>query len=114
MDEMRDSTYEGQESDRFYKEWIVTNVPTILLNSAYGNLTLEDLDFVALLYSNDAYCKMADYGTVDDSGGNPIGNVVLKYLEWMKGQGATESDDPRVTEKLLKSLLNLDDIDFDE
>lgn len=103
-----------QEDLKVFKDWMSSNISALLLNNAYGTLTLEDLDFVALLYSNDAYCKMADYGTVNDSGSNPIGNVVLKYLEWMKEQGATESDDPRVTEKLLKSLLNLDDIDFDE
>ena len=103
-----------QEDLKKLKDWMSSNISALLLNNAYGTLTLEDLDFVALLYSNDAYCKMADYGTVDDSGSNPIGNVVLKYLGWMKEQGATESDDPTVTEKLLKSLLNLDDIDFDE
>ena len=103
-----------QEDLKKLKDWMSSNISALLLNNAYGTLTLEDLDFVALLYSNDAYCKMEDYGTVDDSGSNPISNVVLKYLDWMKEQGATESDDPRVTEKLLKSLLNLDDIDFDE
>ena len=103
----------NQEDLKALNDWMNSNISALLLNNAYGTLTLEDLDFVALLYSNDAYCKMADFVPAD-SGNNPISNVVLKYVEWMKEQGATESDDPRVTEKLLKSLLNLDDIDFDE
>lgn len=102
-----------QEDRKVFNDWLNSSIPALLLNNAYGTLTLEDLDFAAQLYSNDAYCKMIDYGNVG-SGNNQIGNYVLKYLEWMKEQGAIESDDPRATEKFLKSLLNLDDVVLDE
>ena len=45
------------ESRSAFTDWLTASMPTILLNSAYGNLTLEDLDCAAELYAHEPYCK---------------------------------------------------------
>ena len=110
MDEMRDSTYEGQESGRFYKEWIVTNVPTILLNSAYGNLTLEDLDYAAKLYSNEAYRKLENFGNTAELDYNQITSLVSKFMDWMKSQGTKVTEDPMVLMEFWNSMMGIDKV----
>lgn len=108
MNEAPDSTYEQQEHKRFQKEWMTTNVPTIMLNSAYGNLTLEDLDFAAKCYANEAYRKLENLGTAGEMDQSQMVSFVVKYSDWMKEQGAKVSDDPTVALEFMKTLLGLD------
>ena len=108
MNEVSDSTYEQQEYKRFQKEWMTTNVPTILLNSAYGNLTLEDLDFAAKCYANEAYRKLESVDNAGEKDKSQMVNFVVKYTDWMKEQGAKVSDDPTVAMEFINTLLGLD------
>lgn len=95
-----------KETDKEMMDWIITNMPIQLLNSAYGRLTAEDLDYAAMLNSKESYRKLSDFMNSDNI---QAANVTVKYLEWMKEQGATVSDDPNVVMGLLKTLLNLED-----
>lgn len=120
IDEMADSRNEDnpdelkkQEDRKAYSEWMRTSVPNMMMNTAYGKLTFEDLDQAALLYSNDAYCKMEKLDK-NDSHGNPSSNVYSKYLDWMEEQGATETDDPKAAMMFLRSLLNVGGVNPDD
>ena len=39
---------------------------------------------------------------------------VLKYLDWMKEQGATLSEDPQDAVEFFKLMFNLDNLDIDK
>ena len=113
------------ESRSAFNDWLTASMPTILLNSAYGNLTLEDLDCAANLYANEAYCKLNDNGDTVDMDNLKIGHIIVKYMDWMKEQGATVTEDPEVLMQFYKSLFNMQgendesdkpwyDMDFDD
>ena len=113
------------ESRSAFTDWLTASMPTILLNSAYGNLTLEDLDCAAELYANEPYCKFTSYGDDADMDNLKIGHIIVKYMDWMKEQGATVTEDPEVLMQFYKSLFNMQgendesdkpwyDMDFDD
>lgn len=113
------ATPEKQESRKVYIDWINKSMPALLLNSAYGNLTLEDLDYAAKLYSNESYCKLSGNGDSADLENLKKGHFLVKFTDWMEEQGAKVTDDPNVAMEFYKSLfnlanLNLDDINPDE
>ena len=95
---------EEQESHNALRDWMATSVPALMLNSACGNLSLEDLDYTAMLYSNESYCKLNSFGA-DDLENLKVGQIMVKYLDWMKEQGATASEDPAVAMEFYKALL---------
>ena len=86
------------------KDMILKSLPAILLNSAYGNLTLEDIDYAAKLYSNQAYSKLQTYAGSDDEA-TQTATQNLNYVDWMKEHGAKLSEDPRVSLEFYKALL---------
>lgn len=86
------------------KDMILKSLPAILLNSAYGNLTLEDIDYAAKLYSNQAYCKLQTFAGYDDEA-TQTATQNLNYVDWMKEHGAKLSEDPRVSLEFYKALL---------
>ena len=86
------------------KDVILKSLPAILLNSAYGNLTLEDIDYAAKLYSNQAYYKLQTYAGSDDEATQTAAQN-LNYVDWMKEHGAKLSEDPRVSLEFYKALL---------
>lgn len=86
------------------KDVILKSLPAILLNSAYGNLTLEDIDYAAKLYSNQAYSKLQTYAGSDDEA-TQTATQNLNYVDWMKEHGAKLSEDPRVSLEFYKALL---------
>lgn len=94
-----------QESNKAFNDWMVTSCPAVLLNSAYGNLTLEDLDFAATLFSNESYCKLNSYGSTADLENQKVGHFMVKYADWMKEQGAKVTEDPAVAAKFWQALL---------
>lgn len=110
-DDFKNEAKEGFKNEAF-NDWMNQSFPNLLLNNAYGTLTLEDIDFANLLYTNDAYCKvfMLD---VDLSEEVKTSNVVTKYMEWMEQQGAKKSEDPGVVMEFFKSLMNLSGLDLD-
>ena len=95
------------------KSWIDENLTTAFLNSAYGTLTPEDLDYGTMLYSNESYRKIT---TMSLSGMNMLSamgqfaQIMVKYLDWMESQGAQLSE----RAKGLKYLMNMDWNDSDE
>lgn len=70
-----------------YMTWMKTNLETITLNSAYGILTEEDLDFVEKLNSTDCYSKtktlLNDLGQLKEVSAGMITN----YVKWMQDNG---------------------------
>lgn len=98
-----------RETEMESMEWTITNMPIQLLNSAYGRLTLEDLDYAALLNTKESYCKLSD---ITNSDNTENATLLFKYTEWMKEQGATVNEDPNAVVGLLRSLLHLEDLDM--
>ncbi|MBQ6079588.1 MAG: hypothetical protein IJK93_04835 [Muribaculaceae bacterium] len=93
------------------KKWINDNYTVVSLNSAYGVMTLEDLDYGAKLYSNESYRKIVDFSGVDFSTVmSSIGEITMKYLNWMESHGAQLSEKA----KGLKYLFNMDWNDSNE
>ena len=95
-----------KESSNKVIDWMTESLPAILLNSAYGKLTLEDMDYAAKLFANETYCKLQSYdpSKVDMEKLQMI-STYSKYAEWMKEQGAQERKDPGAIQGLFKSLL---------
>jgi acyl-ACP thioesterase len=60
------------------------NLPVLLLNHAYGNLTPEDLDYASHLFANEAYFKLSNFDLNNiDMESLKEKQVNSKYLEWM-------------------------------
>ena len=78
----------------------------MLLNNAYGNLTLEDLDYAAKLYANEPFCKLQnnDLSNVDMES-LKMAHAFSKYMTWMEEQGAKKSEDPKAFMKFVESLF---------
>ena len=97
---------ELQESNKKVKDWMTKNVPVLLLNFAYGNLTDEDIDYAANLQANETYSKFLNFDlkSIDME---KISNkhAYFKYLNWMKEQGAQTSEDPNAIMEYFKSML---------
>ncbi|MBR0493001.1 MAG: hypothetical protein IJJ83_04500 [Muribaculaceae bacterium] len=106
-----------EEYQKSYKEGtdrIINSVPTIMLNCAFGILTLEDLDYGAMLMSNDTYCKFVNsnltvFETNYGEAKNMAQSMYLNYLQWMEGNGAKVTEDPEVLVNIYKSLFNFGD-----
>ena len=103
-----------KEVCKVFNDWIYPSFPNLLLNNAYGIMTLEDLDCFSLLYSDDAYCRLTDMYNNGNQDYDEIGIVGLKYVNWMKERGATEIKNPKDALKFWTSLLNVDDLNLDE
>ena len=98
------------ESSNKVKDWMTKSLPAILLNSAYGKLTLEDLDYAARLYANEAYSKLQSYDPSKvDLEKLKMKSTYSKYTEWMKEQGAKESKDLGAAQGFIKSMIELID-----
>lgn len=83
-DEMKDK----QKKLDGLKNWMIANLPTVLLNNAYGIITEDDLDFLAKLQTLDTHKFM---GLLPLSSGDMIsmGQGIMKnYFEWMEDHGA--------------------------
>lgn len=103
-----DTKYLDGESQKEILDRIVNALPTIMLNSAYGILTPEDIDYASILFSNDAYCKLQNNFNTGGSD-NQMSDVGLDYVDWMKEQGAKLSENPEATLNFFKSFLNIGD-----
>jgi hypothetical protein len=101
-----DKDPELQESSKKVKDWMTKNVPVLLLNFAYGNLTDEDLDYAAKLQANETYSKFLNFDLSSiDMEKYYNKHAYLKYLNWMKEQGAKTSEDPNAIMEYFKSML---------
>ena len=110
MDEDPHATEYGDQSERQgIRDRYINGMPTIMLNSAYGILTPEDLDYAAKLFSNEPYCKLNSSAHLDKEYNQDMGAVGLNYVEWMQAQGAKISEDAGVALNFLKSMLKIED-----
>ncbi len=100
--------YETQETKDESKNQFIKMVPVLLLNSAYGTLSMQDLEYAEELFSNESYRKL-QIDLPSDQAFSENSNQSLSYLEWMKEQGAKLNEDPSASMNFLKSLLNLDE-----
>lgn len=105
----RDETKHDMSNDMFI-DWATKSVPYIALNSAYGKMTLEDLDFAEVLYTRDSYRKLQSLTNFNIDEYKADGNVINKYRKWMEEQGATETEDWSAIVGVLKSLINVDKV----
>ena len=97
---------ELQESSKKVKDWMTKNVPVLLLNFAYGNLTDEDLDYAVNLQANETYSKFMNFDLSSiDMEKYYNKHPYFKYLNWMKEQGAKTSEDPNAIMEYFKSML---------
>lgn len=97
---------ELQESSKKVKDWMTKNVPVLLLNFAYGNLTDEDLDYAAKLQANETYSKFLNFDLSSiDMEKYYNKHPYFKYLNWMEEQGAKTSEDPNAIMEYFKSML---------
>ena len=101
-----DKDPELQESSKKVKDWMTKNVPVLLLNFAYGNLTDEDLDYAAKLQANETYSKFLNFDLSSiDMEKYYNKHPYFKYLNWMEEQGAKTSEDPNAIMEYFKSML---------
>lgn len=70
------------------KAWMTVNVPTIMMNSAYGIMTLEDFDFVTKLNAQDTHKLMDLMPLSSDDLMSFSSDMLIDYVEWMKDHGA--------------------------
>lgn len=96
-----------KESQDKVKDWMTKSLPAMLLNSAYGNMTLEDLDYAAKLFANETYCKLFQSNDLSnvDMESLKMAHAYSKYMTWMEEQGAKKSEDPEAAIGFFKSLF---------
>ena len=94
------------ETEKEIVDRVVNALPTILLNSAYGVLTPEDIDYAATIFNIDAYNKLQIDLNTEGNGASQVG---LNFVEWMQEQGAKMTEDPEVIMNFYKMLLNTGD-----
>ena len=89
-----------------FKKWFEENIVTIALNSAYGIMTPEDIDYGTMLCSNESYLKIQNVSGVklDDIKSTGM-DLMVGYIDWMESQGAQLSG----TASLMKSMLEKKD-----
>ena len=100
-----DEPDEIKEMFNYIKKWVDDNLTTVALNSAYGILTPDDLDFGVKLFSSSPHRKITDMSGMSFlSLMGKSSDIMMKYIDWMESQGA------QVTEKAkgLKKLMNMD------
>lgn len=93
------------ETDPKVIDWFKENLPVIALNTAYGMLTDEDLDFGLMLFTKESYRKVVDFSNNNDDK-LMVTALLTKYMEWMNAQGATLREDPAAVGDIFKALLN--------
>lgn len=75
------------------KKWMNVNLPTLAMNSAYGIITEDDLDFAAQLYNQDSNDKFQILSGMADGQLGSMGiDVITDYVGWMQDNGAVVLD----------------------
>ncbi len=78
-------------------KWCSNNLETVLMNTAYDHLTMEDLDYGIWLRSHDAYLKMQSELNRIKSQEDNLEEMITEYTNWMEAQGAQPtSEDERL------------------
>lgn len=75
------------------KNWMTAELPTVVLNNAYGIITEDDLDFVAKLQTLDTH-KLIDLLPMNPVDMMSMGQGLMKnYFEWMENHGAVVKEE---------------------
>lgn len=84
---------DGVELPYVFWDWVDENIVPALLNSAYGTVTIADLDFGIMLYNNQSYQNVNDATVSMLSDVYGLGMEILsKYKAWMSDQGIDDYD----------------------
>lgn len=70
------------------QKWLNVNMPTMMTNCAYGTITVDDLDFAAMLGSHESYRKVQDFSSFNFNGIFMVSDMLSNYINWMQNQGA--------------------------
>lgn len=82
----------GLEVPESLLEWMKNNLGTLAMNSAYGIITEDDLDYSANLQNYDFHHKIVDATVKMSENVISMGmDIILNYIDWMKGQGVSVS-----------------------
>lgn len=82
----------GLELPDSFKNWMVNNLNTVAMNSAYGVLTLADLEYSSKLFADDSYRNLMNISSELTSDVMTMGaSIMTKYMAWMQEHGATLS-----------------------
>lgn len=92
--EMPDEMKDVQNKLDRVKNWMITNLPTMALNNAYGIITEDDLDFLAKLQTLDITHQLLGFLPMNPGDLMTIGQGAMKnYIEWMENHGAVVKED---------------------
>ena len=92
--EMPDEMKDVQNKLDRVKNWMITNLPTMALNNAYGIITEDDLDFLAKLQTLDTTHQLLGLLPMNPGDLMTIGQGAMKnYIEWMENHGAVVKED---------------------
>ena len=70
------------------QKWLNVNMPTMMMNCAYGTMTIDDLDFAAMLGSHESYRKVQDFSRFTFNEIDMVPDMLSNYINWMQNQGA--------------------------
>ena len=70
------------------QKWLNVNMPTMMMNCAYGTMTIDDLDFAAMLSSLESYRKVQDFSRFNYNEIDMLPDMLSNYINWMQNQGA--------------------------
>ena len=70
------------------QKWLNVNMPTRMMNCAYGTMTIDDLDFAAMLSSHESYRKVQDFSRFTFNEIDMVPDMLSNYINWMQNQGA--------------------------
>ena len=70
------------------QKWLNVNMPTMMMNCAYGTMTIDDLDFAAMLSSHESYRKVQDFSRFTFNEIDMVPDMLSNYINWMQNQGA--------------------------
>lgn len=76
-------------------DWFKDNMSVIALNTAYGNMSVEDIDYGLMLFSKEYYRKLMDIYNLKAE--ELARFIFTKYFDWMQAQGATSKDGPMLS-----------------
>ncbi len=93
-----------------FQDWLSDNVSTIALNSAYGILTMADLDYSAKLFTYEYYRHVFDAMSFFNDNLMLVGAVcTLNYADWMSDKGIELISSGQQIVDYYLQILNEDD-----
>lgn len=92
LKDIPDEMKKAQEKLDNVKTWMTANILAIALNSAYGIITEDDLDFAAKLNAQDTH-RLMDIVPFDDDMMSLGADMLIDYVEWMQDHGAVPEYD---------------------